>query len=166
MRWLRFPLVVGPAVLLGLALAGPAVAQPDHLHLDLALVGCGHVKVSGYKLPAATRLEVTFHNSASGATMRQVVTTTAKDGSLSLDATLPLTGVHGVRVTVARPGAAKPFVFSELTIPGECPLPFTGGPARAPLLAGLGLSLLAAGVMLVAASLDRGRHRAGRPAGR
>jgi hypothetical protein len=165
MRWLRFPPVVGAVVLLGLALAGPAAAQPDHLHLDLALVGCGNLKVSGYELPAATRLEVAFQNTASGATMRRVEASTGKDGSLSLDATLPLTGVRGVRVTVARPGAAKPFVFSELTIPGECPLPFTG-PAHAPLLAGLGLSLLAAGGMLVAASRDRGRRRAGRPAGR
>jgi hypothetical protein len=163
MRWLRFPPVVGAVVLLGLALAGPAAAQPDHLHLDLALVGCGKLKVNGYKLPAATRLEVAFQNTAGGATMRRVEASTGKDGSLTVDATLPLTGVHGVRVTVARPGAAKPFVFSELTIPGACPLPFTG-PARAPLLAGLGLSLLAAGGMLVAAS--RGRRRAGRPAGR
>ena len=160
MRWLRFPPVLAAVVLAGLALAGPAAAQPDHLHLDLALVGCGQVKVSGYELPAGTRLEVHFQNAASGVTLERQTATTAKDGSLGLEVKLPLTGVRTLRATVARPGAAKPFVFSELSVAGECPLPFTG-PARAPATAGLGLSLVAVGGMLVAVSLSRGRHRAG-----
>jgi hypothetical protein len=58
---------------------------------------------------------------------------------------------------VARAGAAKPFAFSELTISGECPLPFTG-PGRAPTLAGLALALLAAGALLVGVTAYRGRH--------
>jgi hypothetical protein len=160
MRWLRFPPVLGAVVLVGLALAGPAAAQPDHLHLDLALVGCGQVKVTGFHLPASTRLDVRFQNGAGGAVLRRETATTAKDGSLTLDTKLPLTGVRTVRATVARPGTAKPFVFSELSISGECPLPFTG-PARAPAIAGLGLSLLAVGAMLVGVTVYRGRHRAG-----
>ena len=162
MRWLRFPPVLGAVVLVGLTLAVPSwAAQPDHLHLDLALVGCGDVKVSGFELPASTSLDVRFQNAASGATLKRATATTGKDGSLSLDAKLPLTGVRTVRATVARTGAAKPFVFSELSISGECPLPFTG-PARAPATAALGLSLLAAGTLLVGVSVYRGRHRAGR----
>jgi hypothetical protein len=161
MRWLRFPPALGAVVLVGLALAGPAAAQPDHLHLDLALVGCGNVKVSGFELPASTRLDVRFQNVASGAILQRVTATTGRDGSLSLDAKLPLTGVRTLRAAVARPGAAKPFVFSELSVSGECPLPFTG-PARAPALAGLGLSLIVAGTMLVGVSVHRGRHRARR----
>jgi hypothetical protein len=165
MRWLRLPSLLGGVVLAGLAMAGPAAAQPDHLHLDLALVGCGEVKVSGFQLPKSTRLEVRFQNAAGGATLKREAATTGKDGSLGLDVKLPLDGVRTLRATVARPGAAKPFVFSELSLSGACPLPFTGL-ARAPTTAALGLSLLAVGAMLVGASLHRGRHRAGRVAGR
>jgi hypothetical protein len=164
MRWLRFPPVLVAVVLVGLALAGPAAAQPDHLHLDLALVGCGQVKVTGFELPKHTRLDVRFQNAAGGATLARETVTTKADGSLSLDAKLALTGVRTLRATVARPGAAKPFVFSELSISGECPLPFTG-PARAPLTAGLGLSLVAVGAILVGVSLYRGRDTAGRVVG-
>jgi hypothetical protein len=160
MRWLRLPPLLGAVVLAGLALAGPAAAQPDHLHLDLALVACGEVKVSGFELPKSTRLDVRFLNAAGGATLKRETVTSGKDGSLGLDAKLPLAGVRTVRVAVSRPGAARPFVFSELSIPGECPLPFTG-PARAPATATLGLSLLAVGAILVGVSVYRGRHRAG-----
>jgi hypothetical protein len=164
MRWLRFAPVAGAVLLLGLLGAGPAAAQPDHLHLDLALVGCGTVKASGYKLPAGARLDLRVVNAANGAVLHTATPTTAKDGSLTLTVKVSLTGVRTLRVTVARPGAAKPFAFSELSIPGECPLPFTG-PARAPALTAFGLGLLGAGAMLVAASGYRGRHRAGqRPA--
>jgi hypothetical protein len=165
MRWLRLPPLLGALALAALALAGPAAAQPDHLHLDLALVGCGEVKVSGFQLPKSTRLNVRFQNAASGATLVREAATTGKDGSLSLEVKLPLDGVRTLRATVARPGAAKPFVFSELSLSGACPLPFTG-PAGAPATAALGLSLLAAGAILVGVSLHRGRHLAGRGGGR
>ena len=79
---------------------------------------------------------------------------------MTLRAKVPLTGVRTVRMTVSRPGAAKPFVFSELTIAGECPLPFTG-PARLPTLAGVAAALLLAGAVLVRAS----GYRPGRGAG-
>jgi hypothetical protein len=161
MRWLRFAPVAG-AMLLGGLLAGPAAAQqgPDHLHVDLSLVSCGTVKASGAHLPASTRLDVRFVNAANGAALRQATVPTGADGSMELDATLPLTGVRTVRMTVARPGSARPFAFSELTIPGACPLPFTG-PARAPTLAGTGLVLLVGGALLMSATAYRGRHRAG-----
>jgi hypothetical protein len=123
MRWLRVSPVAGAVLLLGL-LASPAAAQPDHLHADLALVSCGTLQATGFELPAGTK---------------------------TLRAKVPLTGVKTVRMTVSRPGAAKPFVFSELTIPGECPLPFTG-PARLPALAGVAAALLLAGAVLVRAS--------------
>jgi hypothetical protein len=44
-----------------------------------------------------------------------------------------------------------------MSIPGECPLPFTG-PARWPTLAGAALLLLGAGLALVRMSAYRGQH--------
>lgn len=163
MRRLRFPLVAGAALLLGLLGTGPAAAQPDHLHLDLALVACGTVQATGYDLPRSSRLSLRFENGTSGATLKRATVTTDKDGALVLKTTVPLEGVRNLRVSLARAGAAKPFAFSELTVAGACPLPFTG-PARAPALTALGLCLLAAGAVLVRASAYRGRHRAGRTA--
>ena len=165
MRLLRSAPVAGAVVLLGLLFAGPAAAQPDHFHLDLALAGCGEVKATAYELPKSARLDIRIQNAANGATLKRATVTTGKDGSLTLDAKVPLTGVRTVRATVARAGAAKPFAFSELTIPGECPLPFTG-PTQAPAMGGLGLCLIAVGAMLVGVSASRGRRRAGRLAGR
>ena len=147
MRRLRSPLVASAALLLGLLGAGPAAAQPDHLHLDLTLVACGTVQATGFHLPESARLDVRV-----------------QDGALVLKAAgVPLQGVRTVRMSLARPGAAKPFAFSELSISGECPLPFTG-PARAPAMTVLGLCLLVAGAALLRAGADRGRHRAGRTA--
>ena len=163
MRLLRSAPIAGSMVLLGLLFAGPAAAQPDHFHLDLALAGCGQLKATAYELPKSTRLDIRIQNAANGATLRRATVTTGKDGSLTLDAKVPLTGVRTVRATVARAGAAKPFAFSELSISGECPLPFTG-PARAPAATALGLCLLVAGAVLLRASAYRGRHRAGRTA--
>jgi hypothetical protein len=164
MRRLRLPLVANAALLLGLLGAAPAAAQPDHLHLDLTLVACGTVQATGFHLPESARLDVRVQDAASGRTLKRTTATTDKDGSLVLKtAGLSLQGVHDVRVSLLRPGAAKPFAFSELTISGECPLPFTG-PAQAPAMAVLGLCLLVAGAALLRASAYRGRHRAGRTA--
>jgi hypothetical protein len=164
MRRLRLPLVASAALLLGLLGAGPAAAQPDHLHLDLTLVACGTVQATGFHLPESARLDVRVQDAATGRTLKRTTATTDKDGSLVLKtAGLPLQGVHDVRVSLLRPGAAKPFAFSELTISGECPLPFTG-PAQAPAMTALGLCLLVAGAALLRASAYRGRHRAGRTA--
>jgi hypothetical protein len=164
MRRLRFPLVAGAALLLGLLGAGPAAAQPDHLHLDLTLVACGTVQATGFHLPTSARLDVRVQDRASGRTLKRATASTDKDGTLVVKASgVPLQGVRTVRMSLARPGAAKPFAFSELSISGECPLPFTG-PARAPAMTALGLCLLAAGAALLRASAYRGRHRAGRTA--
>jgi hypothetical protein len=159
MRWLRVSPVAGAVLLLGLLAAGPAAAQPDHLHADLALVSCGTLQATGFELPAGTRLDIRFENAANDATLHKASVTTAADGAMTLRAKVPLTGVTSVRMTISRPGAAKPFAFSELTIAGECPLPFTG-PARLPTLAGLAVALLLAGAVLVRAS----GHRPGRGA--
>jgi hypothetical protein len=164
MRWFRVSPVAGAMLLLlGLLGASPAAAQQgrDHLHVDLALVGCGTLEASGSKLPAGSKLDVRFVNASTDGTLHKLTATTAADGSLTLSAKVPLEGVDTVRMTVARPGADKPFAFSELTIPGICPLPFTG-PARWPTLAGLALCLILLGSMLVGVSAYRGRHRAGR----
>jgi hypothetical protein len=161
MRWLRVLPVGGAVLLLGLVCAGPAAAQPDHLHLDLALVGCGTLKATGYELPADAKLDLRFVNASNNATLHQATPTTDADGAIELTTKVPLTGVRTVRLEVARPGADKAFAFSETTIPGDCPLPFTG-PARSPSLAGLALGLLGAGALLVSAAAYRGRHRAGR----
>lgn len=163
MRWFRVSPVAGAALLLGLLCAGPAAAQqgPDHLHVDLALVGCGTLEASGYQLPAGTRLDVRFVNPSTGDILRAASATTSADGALALTAKVPLDGTKAVRMTVARPGADRPFAFSELTIPGTCPLPFTG-PARWPALAGTALCLILLGSMLVGVTAYRGRHRAGR----
>jgi hypothetical protein len=161
MRWFRVPPVAAAVLVLGLASAGPVAAQPDHLHLDLALVGCGTMQATGYELPAGARLDLRFVNAANDATLLAETPTTDADGALELTAKVPLTGVRTVRLEAARPGADKPFAFSEMTIPGNCPLPFTGR-ARSPSIAGLALGLLLAGALLVGVSAYRGRHRAGR----
>jgi hypothetical protein len=158
MRWLRVPPVVGAVLLLGLLGAGPAAAQPDHLHLDLSLVACGTVQATGWEMPKNARLDVHTQNAANDATLHRAVVTTGGDGALVIKAKVDLVGVRTVRMSVAEAGA-KPFAFSELTIPGECPLPFTG-PARAPGLTGLAVGLLVAGTALVAVTAYRGRHRA------
>jgi hypothetical protein len=159
MRWLKVSPVAGAVLLLGLLAAGPAAAQPDHLHADLALVSCGTLQATGFELPAGTRLDLRFENAANDATLHRASVTTAADGAMTLRAKVPLTGVTTVRMTISRPGAAKPFAFSELTIAGECPLPFTG-PARLPALAGLAMALLLAGSVLVRASGYRPRRGA------
>jgi hypothetical protein len=156
MRWLRFPTVAVAALLLGLLGAGPAAAQPDHLHLDLALVGCGELKATGFELPAGAKLDVRFVNAANDRALHEATATPAKDGSLELTAKVSLTGVRTVRLEVARPGADKPFAFSEMSIPGECPLPFTG-PPRWPTLAALALGLMAVGFTLLRMPASR-RH--------
>ena len=164
MRRLSSPLVAGAALLLGLLGAGPAAAQPDHLHLDLTLVACGTLQATGFRLPERAQLDVRVQDADSGRTLQRTTATTDKDGALVLKAAgVPLQGVRTVRVSLARPGAAKPFTFAELSISGECPLPFTG-PARVPAVTALGLCLLAAGAVLLRASAYRGRHRAGRAA--
>ncbi|HWD42450.1 MAG TPA: hypothetical protein VHM23_01795 [Actinomycetota bacterium] len=156
MRWLRLPPVAVAALLLGLVCAGPAVAQPDHLHLDLSLVGCGELKATAFELPKSAKLDLRFLNAANDEVLHQAAPTTAKDGSLELTAKVDLTAVRTVRLTVSRPGG-KPFAFSEMSIPGECPLPFTG-PTRWPTLAGTALVLVAAGLALVRVSAQRGHH--------
>ena len=160
MRWLRLPPVAGAVLLLGLLGASPAMAQPDHLHLDLALVSCGTLQATGWELPKHTKLDAAFVNAANGATLEKDTITTHADGSLTFKAKVDLTGVRTVRMTVAQPGAAKPFAFSEMTIPGECPLPFTGAPDRAPALTALAVAMIAAGALLVGLTAYRGQHRA------
>ena len=159
MRWLRVAPVVGAALLLGLLGAAPAAAQPDHLHLDLSLVSCGTLQATAFEMPKETRLDLRFLNAANGATLHQATPTTDAEGSLVVKAKVELAGVRTVRLTATRPGEAKPFAFSEMTIPGECPLPFTG-PARWPTLTGLALALVVAGAVLLRLSAPRGRHHA------
>ena len=164
MRRRKLPLVAAAASLLVLLGAGPAAAQPDHLHVDLTLVACGTVQATGFHLPESARLDVRVQDGAGGRTLRRTTVTTDQDGALVLKvAGVPLEGVRVVRVSLARPGAARPFAFSELSISGACPLPFTG-PARAPAMTALGLCLLVAGAALLRAGAYRGRHRAGRTA--
>ena len=162
MRRLRLLSVAGVVLLVGLVGAAPAAAQPDHLHVDLSLVGCGVLQATGFDLPASSKLDIRVENAATGAALNTAAVTTKADGSLVVKVKVPLTGVKSVRMEVARPGAAKPFAFSEMTLAGPCPLPFTG-PARAPALLGLALAMLAAGSVLVRMSAYRGRHRAARP---
>jgi hypothetical protein len=156
MRWLRFPPVAVAALLLALVSAGPVAAQPDHLHLDLYLVGCGQLKATGFELPKGATLDLRFLNAANDKVLHQATPTTAEDGSLELTAKVDLAGVRTVRLTASRPGD-KPFAFSEMSIPGECPLPFTG-PTRWPILAGTALVLIAAGLAMMRLSAHRGHH--------
>jgi hypothetical protein len=109
-------------------------------------------------MPKNTKLDVRIENGANDATLHKAAVTTGGDGALVVKAKVDLVGVRTVRMSVAEPGA-KPFAFSEMTIPGECPLPFTG-PARAPALTGLAAGLLLVGTALVAVTAHRGRHRA------
>jgi hypothetical protein len=161
MRRLRLPSVAGVVLLVGLLGAAPAAAQPDHLHVDLSLVACGTLQATGFHLPASSKLDLRFENAATGAAVHTATVTTKADGSLVVKAKVPLTGVKSVRLEVARPGSAKPFAFSEMTLAGPCPLPFTG-PSRAPAQLALALGLLVAGSALVRLSAQRGRHLAAR----
>jgi len=79
-RWLRFAPLAGAVLALGLLGAGPAAAQqgPDHLHVDLSLVGCGTLQASAFKLPPSTELDLRFANAASGATLHQALTGIAR----------------------------------------------------------------------------------------
>ena len=131
MRWLRFPPVAVAALLLGLVCAGPAVAQPDHLHLDPSLAPAASWKANGYELPESAKLDLRFLNAANDKVLHQATPTTGKDGSLELTAKVDLTAVRTVRLTVSRPGE-KPFAFSEMSIPGECPSPSLAPPAGPP----------------------------------
>ena len=81
MRWRRFPPVAVAALLLGLVCAGPAVAQPDHLHLDLSLVGCGELKATAYELPESAKLDLRFLNAAHDKVL-------AEQGKVQLDSPL------------------------------------------------------------------------------
>ena len=71
MRWLRFSPVAGVVLVLGVLGAGPAAAQPDHLHADLSLVGCGTLQATGFELPKHTRLDLRFENAANGALLHK-----------------------------------------------------------------------------------------------
>jgi hypothetical protein len=122
-------------------------------------VSCDTLQATAFELPPETRIDVRFVNAANGATLHQASPTTDADGGLVLKAKVQLTGVDTVRMTVARAGAGKAFAFSELTIPGECPLPFTE-PSRWPALTTLALGLLAAGSVLLRMSAGRRRQRA------
>ena len=82
MRWLRFSPVAGVVLVLGVLGAGPAAAQPDHLHADLSLVGCGTLQATGFELPKHTRLDLRFENAANGALLHKAAITTDADGSM------------------------------------------------------------------------------------
>jgi hypothetical protein len=97
------------------------------------------MQATGFELPASSTLDLRFVNAATGASLHTETVTTKADGSIAVKVPMPLDGVRSVRMERARPGVAKPFAFSEMTIAGPCPLPFTG-PARAPALLGVALA--------------------------
>jgi hypothetical protein len=158
-RWLRSPPVAAAMLLVGLLGAGPAAARqgPDHLHVDLSLVGCGTLQASGFKLPESARLELRFVNAATGATPAH------------LDRQLGRRRHHRPR----RQGAAHRSLHRphdrHLSRGGQAVrllradhprrLPAAvhrAGPGAHP--AGLALGLLVAGGLLVAVTAYRGRH--------
>ena len=93
MRRLRLLSVAGVVLLVGLVGAAPAAAQPDHLHVDLSLVGCGVLQATGFDLPASSKLDIRVENAATGAALHTAAVTTKADGSLVVKVKVPLTGV-------------------------------------------------------------------------
>ena len=129
--------------------SAPALPPPSRTtSTSTSLVACGTVQATGWEMPKDAKLDVRIQNAANDATLHKATVTTNGEGALALKTKVDLVGVR-TGADVGRRGRRQAVRLLEMTIPGECPLPFTG-PARAPALTGLAVGLILAGTALVA----------------
>ena len=145
------------ALLLALAVPSAAAQRPDHLHLDVANVGCGRVDVSGFELPERARLSLRYIDADSGRVLHRATARSGPDGRLVFSAKVSLAGVRTIQVEVVPPGRTEPSLFGETLVGQHCPLPLTGPSSGVVLLLG-GILAALLGAALVIGTTQRGRH--------
>ena len=153
MRWPGRCLVV---IALPIVLLIASALASAETFIGLRNVDCNSVTVTGTGLPGSASLVVTLTDPRRRALERQSLTTSAS-GSFSWHTRISLSGLRSVRAVVTRPGAVTPIAWTEHSVPAPCPLVNTGADHAVPL-AGLALSALVAGLLLVTATAYRGRH--------
>jgi len=154
-RWRRAAATVGLAVLAALAVPGPASAMT---YVGLQGLTCDGVTTVGTGLPADTRLEVAVVDPASRRTLARGQPTTSAAGAFQWRAQVSLSGMRRVRAVI-RAGGTTPLAWTEQSLPSACPLATTG-PNRTLPLAGVGLSSVTLGMLLLIAFSYQGRHAA------
>jgi hypothetical protein len=154
MRLRRCLMVVAMLAVLAVASVSTASAQ---MSLDLRNVGCSGVTVNGVGLPPGTPVTVTL-SSPQGRTLERRQLMTSPSGSFMLSMRISLSGLRSVRAVVTRAGASTPLVWAEHSVPAPCPLANTGVDHAMPL-AGLALSSVMVGLLLLTASTSRIRFR-------
>jgi hypothetical protein len=155
MRWSRRFLVVVTALAMaaGLPFGSAASARTS---LSLRNVGCGGVTVSAAGLPRSAVVTIAISGPDRRLLEHQQVTTSAS-GTFVWGASVSLSGLRSVRAAVSRPGVSTPIVWTEHSVPAPCPLVNTGANQAMPL-AGLSLTSIALGFLLLAAFSYKGRH--------
>jgi len=138
-----------------LAAPGPAGAMT---YVGLHDLTCGGVTTEGTGLPTGTRLDVALVDPVSRRTLVRGQPTTSAAGAFEWRAKVSLSGMRRIRAVIRGPGAA-PLAWAEQSLPGACPLARTGPDHTLPL-AGIGLSSLTLGVLLLVAFSYHGRHLA------
>ena len=152
-RWRRVAATAGLAILAVLGAPGPATAVT---YVGLRGLTCDGVTTVGTGLPSDTRLDVTVVDPASKRTLARGQPTTSAAGAFQWRAQVSLSGMRRVRAVI-RTGGDGPLAWTEQSLPGACPLATTG-PNRTLPLAGVGLSSVTLGVLLLIAFSYRGRH--------
>jgi hypothetical protein len=156
MRWLRAVAVALPVFAL-LAVARPAAAVT---YIGLHDVTCDGATAEGTGLPQRTRLDVALVDPASRRTLARGRPTTSAAGAFEWRAQVSLSGLRRVRAVI-RAGDARPLAWAEQSVPSACPLAATG-PDRTLPLAGVGVSSVALGVLLLMMAFSyqsyQGRH--------
>jgi hypothetical protein len=160
-RWRRAAATAGLAVLGALAAPGPAAAAT---YVGLRGLNCEGVTAVGTGLPASTRLDVAVVDPASRRVLARGRPTTSAAGAFEWRAQVSLSGLRRVRAVI-RAGDSRPLAWAEQSVPSACPLAATGPGGTVPL-AGVGLSSVALGMLLLMLAFShqsyRGRHVATR----
>jgi hypothetical protein len=154
-RWQRAAATAGFAVLALLAVPGPAASAT---YVGLRGLTCEGVTTVGTGLPAGTRLDVALVDPGSRRTLARGTPTTSAAGAFQWRAQISLSGMRRVRAVI-RAAGARPLAWTEQSVPSACPLATTG-PNRTLPLAGVGLSSVTLGVLLLVAFSYQGRHAA------
>ena len=159
MRWRRAA-TVGLTAFALLLDAQPAGAVT---YVGLHDLTCEGATTEGTGMPEGARLNVALVDPASDRTLSRATVTTSASGAFEWRARVSLSGMRQVRAVVRRPGQPAMVAWVDHSLARACPLAYTG-PSRAVPLAGVGLSSLTLGVLVLMAFAYQGRHV--RPAGR